>query len=49
MRILSLFRDLYLYTYYYAAVVKKSEGKDLDPVIGFIGVCTGQPKLDTFS
>jgi hypothetical protein len=38
MRILSLFRDLYLYTYYYATVVKKSEGKELDPVIGFIGV-----------
>lgn len=38
MGMLTFLRNLYLYTYYYASVVRKTEGKELDPGIGFIGV-----------
>lgn len=49
MSILTSLRNLYLYTYYYSAVVRKREGKSLDPMIGFITVTFLTTLFNAFS
>lgn len=49
MGMLASIRNLYLYTYYYSAVVRKRDGKPLDPMIGFITVTLLTTLFNAFS